>query len=100
MAGHGGATAAGGQNQSKTISLALVRFAAHDVSGQRFDWQRGDFFVVPPWAWHEHTNNSREEAVLFSVQDTPVMRAFGLYREQPFDQNQGHQNVTSRFGDL
>ena len=70
------------------------------INGQRFDWRRGDFFVVPPWAWHEHANDNHEEAILFSVQDTPVMRALGLYREQPFEPNQGHQNVTSSFGAL
>jgi gentisate 1,2-dioxygenase len=68
------------------------------IDGQRFDWQRGDFFVVPPWAWHEHGNDDQREAILFSVQDTPVMKALGLYREQPLEQNQGQQNVTGRFG--
>ena len=26
------------------------------IDGQRFDWTEGDFFVVPPWVWHEHAN--------------------------------------------
>jgi gentisate 1,2-dioxygenase len=64
------------------------------INGQRFDWQRGDFFVVPPWAWHEHGNASQEETILFSVQDTPVMKALGLYREQAYEENRGHQKVT------
>lgn len=67
------------------------------IDGQRFDWQRGDFFVVPPWAWHEHANDSGEEAMLFSVQDTPVMKALGLYRERPYEQNGGRQTITSIF---
>jgi gentisate 1,2-dioxygenase len=67
------------------------------INGQRFDWQRGDFFVVPPWAWHEHANQGKDEAILFSVQDTPVMQALGLYREQAYEQNQGRQNVTATF---
>jgi gentisate 1,2-dioxygenase len=68
------------------------------IDGQRFAWQRGDFFVVPPWAWHEHANDGKDEAILFSVQDTPVMHALGLYREQPYEQNQGRQQVTGTFG--
>ena len=65
------------------------------INGERFDWQRGDFFVVPPWAWHEHANESRDEAILFSVQDTPVMQALGLYREQAHPE--GRQKVAGKF---
>jgi gentisate 1,2-dioxygenase len=69
------------------------------IDGQRFDWQRGDFFVVPPWAWHEHANDNQEEAILFSVQDTAVMNTLGLYREEAYKQNGGHQVVTGTFRD-
>jgi gentisate 1,2-dioxygenase len=51
------------------------------VNGERFAWKTGDFFVVPLWAWHEHANNTEEDAILFSVQDTPILHALGLYRE-------------------
>lgn len=61
------------------------------IAGQRFDWQRGDFFCVPTWAWHEHVNDSGDEALLFSIQDTPVFEAFGLYREEAMSANGGHQ---------
>jgi gentisate 1,2-dioxygenase len=33
----------------------------------------GNFLVIPPWAWHERVNDTREEAILFSVQDTPIL---------------------------
>src|SRR6266508_4353541 len=67
------------------------------IDGQRFDWQRGDFFVVPPWAWYEHANESLDEATLFSVQDTPVMKTLGLYREQSHEENCRHQHVAETF---
>ena len=67
------------------------------INGQRFDWERGDFFVVPPWAWHEHVNEQKEEAILFSIHDTPVMKSLGLYREEPYGENAGHQKVTGHF---
>jgi gentisate 1,2-dioxygenase len=67
------------------------------INGERFDWERGDFFVVPPWAWHEHVNNGKEEAILFSIQDTPVMEALGLYREEAYGENGGHQKITAVF---
>jgi gentisate 1,2-dioxygenase len=67
------------------------------INGLRFDWERGDFFVVPPWAWHEHVNEGKGEAILFSIQDTPVIKALGLYREEPYRENDGHQRVTGKF---
>jgi gentisate 1,2-dioxygenase len=37
---------------------------------------------VPNWARHHHVNLSKTgEAILFSVHDTPVLKALGLYRE-------------------
>jgi gentisate 1,2-dioxygenase len=52
------------------------------IDGQPFHWQKGDTFIVPLWCWHEHANrSSSEEAILFSMHDTPVLKAFGLYRE-------------------
>ncbi|MGH2364051.1 MAG: cupin domain-containing protein [Chloroflexota bacterium] len=51
------------------------------IDGQRFDWRKGDFFCVPTWSRHEHENDSSADAVLFSVQDTPIFQKLGLYRE-------------------
>jgi gentisate 1,2-dioxygenase len=52
------------------------------IGGQRFDWEEGDTFVVPSWTWHEHAS-SAGEAVLFSFSNQPILRAFGLGREEP-----------------
>jgi len=49
---------------------------------------------VPSWARHEHANRSQTEvAALFAFTDTPVMQALGLYREEPYAANGGHQAV-------
>ncbi|MBI4523319.1 MAG: cupin domain-containing protein [Deltaproteobacteria bacterium] len=54
------------------------------VGEKALQWERHDCFVIPNWLWHEHANASKtEEAILFSVNDIPVLSAFGLYREQP-----------------
>jgi gentisate 1,2-dioxygenase len=68
------------------------------INGRRFDWEHGDFFVVPPWAWHEFANESKDEVILFSVQDTPVMQALGLYKEEAYRDNGGRQQVSGTFG--
>ena len=70
------------------------------IDGQRFDWRAGDLFVVPSWAWHEHASAADpggRGSVLFSVHDTPVIQALGLYREQAYPESSGHQPVRSVF---
>ena len=76
----------------------VFRGQGHSViNGKRFDWSEGDFLVVPSWAWHEHANDTDDEAILFSIQDIPVMKALSLYREEPYAENAGHQPVESVF---
>jgi len=53
------------------------------IDGRRFAWGTGDILALPSWALHQHANLSpREPAVLFSIQDRPVLEALGLYREE------------------
>jgi gentisate 1,2-dioxygenase len=68
------------------------------IDGQRFVWSKGDIIALPPWALHEHANSSsNKDAVLFSIQDTPVFQALGLYYEESSSENGGHQKVTASF---
>jgi len=67
------------------------------IDGLRFDWAKGDVFVVPPWAAHEHANATGEDALLFAVSDRPVMDTFGFYREEPLDTEDGRQRVEGVF---
>jgi gentisate 1,2-dioxygenase len=62
------------------------------IAGERFDWQRGDVFVVPSWAPVEH--EASEPADLFAVTDRPVLEALHLYREETLD---GPQQVLRTF---
>ena len=57
------------------------------IAGERFDWEEGDTFVVPAWAWHEHASASGE-AVLFSFSDRPILQSFGLDREEALESGQ------------
>ena len=52
------------------------------VGDIRFDWERGDTFTVPFWRWHHHGNDSREKAILFVMNDRPIMETLGFYREE------------------
>ena len=54
--------------------------------------------MIASWAYHEHINaSSTERAILFSIQDTPVMKALGKYREEPLGADSGYQKVTQLF---
>src|SRR5436189_660052 len=69
------------------------------IDGRRFAWGKGDIIVLPSWALHEHANGTAaDDAILFSIQDRPVLEALGLYKEESFGENGGHQAVTSVFG--
>jgi len=42
------------------------------LEGDRYDWERGDTFVCPAWASHEHICTSETPAVQYVVQDMPL----------------------------
>jgi gentisate 1,2-dioxygenase len=68
------------------------------IDGKQFNWRKGDIIALPPWAIHEHANSSaKEDAVLFSIQDAPVLNALGLFYEEESKENGGRQKVTSTF---
>jgi gentisate 1,2-dioxygenase len=46
------------------------------------EWKKGDSFVIPLWQWHSHENVSDDDAILFSINDRPVMETLRLYREE------------------
>lgn len=66
------------------------------IGGKRLEWKENDIFCVPSWELHEHANGSEsDDAVLFTFNDLPVIEALGLYREQAYQENDGHQEVVA-----
>jgi len=56
---------------------------ATTINGETLHWQERDCFIIPPLQWHSHRNGStNERAVLFTVNDRPLLEALGLYREE------------------
>ena len=51
-----------------------------EVGDQRFEWEEKDIFCVPAWTRYRH--GAYGDAVLFSFNDFPAMRALALYREE------------------
>jgi gentisate 1,2-dioxygenase len=50
-----------------------------EIGGKRFEWVENDIFCVPSWTRYQH--GAHGEAVLFSFNDLPAMKALSLYRE-------------------
>jgi gentisate 1,2-dioxygenase len=65
------------------------------IAGKLYRWDEKDTFVVPSWAWHEHCAGA--ESVLFSFSDSAILQPLGLYREEAFNENDGHQKVEGEF---
>jgi gentisate 1,2-dioxygenase len=65
------------------------------VDGCRFDWGPGDFFMLPPWMWHEHANPGGKDAIFFVINDRPIYDQLRLLREEALPA--GRQEVTRQF---
>jgi gentisate 1,2-dioxygenase len=83
--------------QTSTAVYHVVRGSGTTmIDESRCDWDAGDFFVVPPNLPHSHRQRpstdargalsgvegrGAEPAILFSMQDVPLLEALGLYYE-------------------
>jgi gentisate 1,2-dioxygenase len=52
------------------------------IGETRYEWEEGDSFVVPLWHHHHHENSHTDPAILFLMNDQPLMEALGFYREE------------------
>jgi gentisate 1,2-dioxygenase len=55
------------------------------INGTQFNWTRGDFFSVPPWAVVQHSNPYDVEARLFRVDDSALLHKLNAYHEEILD---------------
>ena len=47
------------------------------------EWDEHDSFSLPSWRWHKHRNRSATEpAIVFSLDDRPILQMTGLDREE------------------
>ena len=70
------------RHMSTTIYHVFRGSGASQVGEERLEWSQGDIFLVPPWAPHQHENLAGEDAILFAMDDWPVLTALNLYREE------------------
>jgi gentisate 1,2-dioxygenase len=74
------------QQTGNVIWVVFRGEGASIVGGQRFEWVAGDMFVVPSWVPVEH--HAATPADLFTLADSPVLRALGVHRENTLDSPQ------------
>jgi gentisate 1,2-dioxygenase len=70
------------RHTSSTICHAFRGSGVTTVEDRVFEWQEGDSFTIPQWQWHHHSNPSGQAAILFVMNDKPVLDALGFYREE------------------
>ena len=75
-----GATITRDKTASHNLYAVVRGNGMTDVDGERFEWGRGDVFVVP--AHHACTYRAIDEAILFRVTDAPVMQKLGFCEER------------------
>ncbi|MFB9073453.1 cupin domain-containing protein [Citricoccus parietis] len=70
------------RHSGSKVYYALSGSASMVVKGERFDWGKGDFISVPPYAAVTHLNEGTEEGRLFRVDDSPIFRMLNAYHEE------------------
>jgi gentisate 1,2-dioxygenase len=86
------------RHTGSAVYLVFEGNGATVIDSVKFNWQAGDMFVLPSWATHEHINaDDGAPATLFSVDDTPLLKAVDKYRTEPFREGDGHQIVNGEF---
>jgi 1-hydroxy-2-naphthoate dioxygenase len=70
------------RHTSSTIYHVFRGGGASAIGDTNLEWSEGDSFTVPQWQWHNHINRADEPAIMFVMNDRPVLQALGFYREE------------------
>ena len=73
------------RHTASTIFFVMDGAGYTEVDGEKFAWERNDFFVVPNHRWHRFVNTGSEDAVLYSYTDEPLLTKLGHYHAQGRD---------------
>jgi 1-hydroxy-2-naphthoate dioxygenase len=74
------------RHTSSSIAFVIEGEGRTVVGEREIEWGKHDTLAMPNWTWHRQINRSRREpAVLFVMTDTPILSAFGFYREETED---------------
>ena len=71
------------RHTSSAVYFVVRGEGVTEAGDTEMHWSKHDCFVVPNWTWHRHVNSAAgEDAILFTVNDAPVIWSLGHYREE------------------
>lgn len=75
--------------------------ASTSVDGEKTQMEVGDFVITPPWAWHDHGNESSEPMIWMDGLDVPMVALYDASFAQGLSANRGRQvqDITRKTGD-
>ena len=62
----------------ETLIYVLQGQGQSTLGDRTVDWQAGDAFYVPVWAWHRHTNTGASEVVYVACENAPHLQNLGV----------------------
>jgi len=65
------------RHSQSALRFVLDGAGAHtSVNGERCNMEYGDFVITPPWAWHDHGNDSDQPMIWMDGLDIPLASLF------------------------
>lgn len=72
--------------------------ATTSVNGERTHMEQGDFVITPPWAWHDHGNETQEPMIWMDGLDIPMVSLFDASFAETYEGSET-QPITRATGD-
>jgi gentisate 1,2-dioxygenase len=67
------------RHTSEAIMLGMVGKGYSVIEGKRYDWNAGDFLVLPPMVWHQHFNASETDTFrYYATSNYPLTEQLGI----------------------
>ncbi|TNF88128.1 MAG: gentisate 1,2-dioxygenase [Gammaproteobacteria bacterium] len=86
------------RHSQSALRFVLDGSGAHtSVNGERTCMEYGDFVITPPWAWHDHGNDSDQPMIWMDGLDIPVASFFDASFAEGFDADE--QPLSRETGD-
>ena len=74
------------RHSQSALRFVLDGNGAHTaVDGERTEMAFGDFVITPPWAWHDHGNESNEPMIWLDGLDIPMASFFDASFAESYD---------------
>ncbi len=70
---------------SSTVYVVIAGKGETEVGGKTFAWEENDIFVVPNFLWRRHVAKGSGDAILYTMNDRPLLETIGQYRAQGMD---------------